>query len=191
MFKTTAFAILCCLTGSYAFANDVTGTVRLANGRPAKNAVVWLKGAAHGEPLRGVVIDQRDLTFIPHVTAVTVGTTIRFPNSDTVYHNVFAEFEAKRFDFGMYPRGSSKTKLFDKPGIVALLCSVHSNMSAYIMVVDTPYFAVTDASGRFKIKDVESGSYEANVWHESKQTARVSAKVSDGKNDLDLKTARD
>ena len=140
--------------------------------------------------MHNVVIDQKDLTFVPHVTAVTVGTTVRFPNSDTVFHNIFAEFEAKRFDFGMYPKGTSKSKLFDKPGIVALLCSVHSNMSAYIMVVDTPYFAVTDGAGRYHIQNVPAGNYAASVWHETKQTQQLAVTVGSGPTTLNLNTSR-
>ncbi|SRR5581483_5210888 len=145
----------------------VDGNVTLSKGKPAANAVVYLEGDQKSKPLAHAVVDQRDRKFIPHISVVTVGTTISFPNNDTVFHNVFAEFEAKRFDLGMYPRGTSKTVRFDRPGLVAILCNVHSEMSAYVMVVDTPYYAIADAKGKFSIAGVLPGRYILRVWHES------------------------
>lgn len=150
-----------------AHAEEITGKVNLANKKAASEAVVYLQGDKRAEPMPKAVIDQRNKTFLPHVLAVTRGTTVDFPNNDTVYHNVFAYFEAKKFDLGMYPRGATKRVKFDKPGLVVLLCNVHSEMSAYIMVVDTPYFAVTDKQGRFHIGNVPPGKYTLHVWHES------------------------
>lgn len=173
-----AFALACIfLAFPRAQATDVTGKIQLANGKPAKNAVIWLSGAEKAHPLKAALVDQRDLMFIPHVSVITVGTTVRFPNNDTVYHNVFAEFDAKRFDLGMYPRGSTKTMRFDKPGMVALMCSVHSEMGAYIMVVDTPYYAITDGAGRARIAGVPPGSYVLHTWHESGQTDKQDVTV--------------
>lgn len=160
-------------------AAEVSGKATLANKGAARQAVIYLEGHRKSTPMTKVIIDQRDKVFIPHVTVVTVGTTVEFPNNDTVFHNVFAYFQAKKFDLGMYPRGASKCVTFDKPGLVALLCNVHSEMSAYIMVVDTPYFAVTDAQGNFRIRDVPPGTYTLRAWHESgaelKQTVTVKA----------------
>ncbi|HXG24233.1 MAG TPA: carboxypeptidase regulatory-like domain-containing protein [Chthonomonadales bacterium] len=160
-------------------AVEVSGKAVLANRGAARQAVVYLEGSKKSMPMTKVLIDQRDKVFIPHVSVVTVGTTVEFPNNDTVFHNVFAYFQAKKFDLGMYPRGASKRVTFDKPGLVALLCNVHSEMSAYIMVVDTPYFAVTDAQGNFRIRDVPPGTYTLRAWHESgaelKQTVTIKA----------------
>jgi plastocyanin len=128
---------------------------------------VYLDGGKRARPMDSAVVDQRDKTFIPHVCVVTRGTKVRFPNNDTVFHNVFAYYQATKFDLGMYPRGATKTVLFDKVGLVCLLCNVHSNMSAYIIVVDTPYYAVTDRQGRFRIHDVPGGRYTLHAWHES------------------------
>lgn len=173
-----------------AQGTDVTGKIQLANGGPGKNAVAWLSGTEKSRPLKSAVVDQRDLTFIPHVSVVTVGTTVRFPNNDTVYHNVFAEFDAKRFDLGMYPRGSTKSIRFDKPGMVALLCSVHSEMGAYIMVVDTPYFAVAGSSGIFRVPNVPPGAYTLHVWHESGQVYKQDVNVGQKDPDLSIRTGR-
>ncbi len=159
------------LTALLATAHtNVGGTVALSNGRAAGQAVVWLEGASGAKPLHGVVIDQRDRKFIPHITVVTVGTKVEFPNHDTVFHNVFTEYHSEKFDFGMYARGKSKSQVFDRPGLAVLLCSVHSEMSAYVMCVDTPYYAVADGKGHFSIPDVRPGTYTVHVWHESGET---------------------
>ena len=152
--------------GPVAQADGVTGKVSLTRGA-AREAVVYLEGGAKAPPLAHAMVDQRDKMFEPHVLVVTRGTTVRFPNDDTIFHNVFAYFQAKKFDLGMYPRGATKSITFDKAGLVVLLCNVHSDMSAYIMVVDTPYYAVTDAQGRFRMPNVPPGVYTLHAWHES------------------------
>jgi plastocyanin len=146
---------------------DFTGSIKLSNGQPAGHAVIFLEGGEKSKPLKNVVIDQRDRKFIPHINVVTVGTKVDFPNHDTVFHNVFTEYHSKKFDFGMYARGKSKSQVFDRPGLAVLLCSIHSEMSAYVMCVDTPYYAITDGKGEFRIADVTPGSYTLRVWHES------------------------
>ncbi|MEJ5251957.1 MAG: carboxypeptidase regulatory-like domain-containing protein [Chthonomonadetes bacterium] len=153
---------------------EVTGQV-LMLGKPVRDAVVYLEGAPKPSPLPKAVVDQRNKTFVPHVLVVTVGTTVEFPNNDVVLHNVFAYYEAKRFDLGMYRRGTSRSVTFDKPGIVALLCNIHPDMSAYIFVVDTPYYALTDKNGQFRIRSIVPGTYTLRVWHES--GAALSQKV--------------
>jgi len=171
-----------------ARAVDVSGQAALAGRGPARGAVVFLEGGKKAAPMAKAVMDQRGKQFIPHVLVVTVGTTVQFPNNDTVFHNVFAYFNAKKFDLGMYPRGATRTQTFDRPGLVAVLCNVHSEMSAYIMVVDTPYFAVTDKQGRFRIKSVPPGSYTLRAWHESGAvlTQAVTVKAEDTLLDLTL-----
>ena len=145
---------------------DVTGQVALGKGW-ARDAVVSIEGEKTAPPMSKVVVDQRNKAFSPHVSVVTVGTTIEFPNNDTVFHNVFAYFDAKKFDLGMYPQGAKKSVTFPKTGFVSLQCNVHSEMSAYIVVVDTPYYAKTDGQGNFTIKGVPDGQYTVKVWHES------------------------
>lgn len=166
----------------------VSGGVSLTSGKGAANAVVWLDGDVRSTPMKKAVVDQRNRSFIPHVSVVTVGTQIQFPNNDTVFHNVFAAFDAKKFDLGLYPRGKTKIQSFNKPGLVALMCSIHSEMSAFVMVVDTPYYTVSDSKGKFKITGVRPGAYMLRTWHETGQVAEQSVEVS-GDQSFELKTA--
>jgi plastocyanin len=152
---------------SGATAGDVTGQVALGGKSGGRDVVVYLQGSVKSRPLAQATVDQRDKMFLPHVSVVTQGTTVHFPNDDTVFHNVFAYFQAKKFDLGMYPRGATKSVTFDKTGLVVLLCNIHSDMSAYILVVDTPYYAVTDQQGRYRIANVPPGTYTLHAWHES------------------------
>jgi plastocyanin len=170
-------------------AAEVSGSVTLGGKRAASMAVVWLTGARKAGPMARAIVDQRQKAFLPHVSVITAGTTVQFPNNDSVFHNVFAYFDAKKFDLGMYPRGASKSVTFDKPGVVALLCNVHSEMSAYIVVVDTPYYAVCDREGRFMLKDVPPGQYTVHAWHEGGETAAQSLKLT-GSTTLSLSVNR-
>lgn len=160
-----------CAIAVGARAAELSGHVLLPHRGVAREAVVYLEGGRKAGPLAHVVVDQRDKTFLPHVTVITQGTTVSFPNNDTVLHNVFAYYNAKKFDLGVYPRGASKRVTFDNPGVVALLCNVHSDMSAYICVVNTPYYTITDDQGRFRLHDIPPGSYTLHAWHESGSAA--------------------
>jgi plastocyanin len=177
------------LVATVAFAGPAKGTVSLSNGRAAGKAVVFLQGDAKSSPMKNAVVDQRDHQFLPHVSVVTVGTKVQFPNNDTVFHNVFTEYHAAKFDLGMYPRGKSKYQMFDRPGVAVLMCSVHPEMSAYVVVVDTPYYAIADGKGKFTIPNVPAGKYRAQVWHESGEKTTEEVTVSDG-GTIELKTHR-
>jgi plastocyanin len=150
-------------------AVTVSGTVT-AGGKPLKDAVVWLEGGAEPKGINASV-EQKGKRFNPHVLVVPVGSTVDFPNRDDLFHNVFAEYNAKKFDLGMYPKGQTRKVTFDKPGMVSVLCNVHSNMSAFVMVVDSAYYAKTDSKGKFAIDRVPAGSYELEGWHESGKRA--------------------
>ena len=133
-------------------------------------AVVYLEKAPGGAfelPEGGrASMDQRDQAFVPHVLAITVGTTVDFPNSDLTFHNVFSLSKTKSFDLGRYSRGKSKSVRFDRPGVVQVFCDIHSHMSAFILVFAHRYFAVTDRSGGYAIPGVPPGTYTLAVWHE-------------------------
>ena len=112
-------------------------------------------------------MDQRNESFVPHVLAIVAGTTVDFPNSDRIYHNVFSLSRTKSFDLGRYATGKSKSVRFEKPGIVRLFCDIHSHMSAFILVFAHRYFAVTDDEGRYRIDNVPPGTYTVAAWNEA------------------------
>jgi plastocyanin len=153
------------LDAGAASDRTVTGVVSVG-GRPAANVVVWLEAphAAGAAAARGVVLDQRNLQFSPQVLAVRVGTAVRFPNNDRVFHNVFSFHHGKVFDLGLYPIGESKIVQFDRAGVSRIFCNIHPNMAAYVVSVDSPYFAVSDSSGRFTLAGVPPGAYTYRAW---------------------------
>jgi plastocyanin len=133
-------------------------------------SVVYLESApsaafADVEPQRARM-DQRNETFVPHVLAITVGTTVDFPNSDHIYHNVFSLRGPKPFDLGRYAAGKSRAVRFDRPGIVRVFCEIHSHMSAFILVFSHRYYAVTGTDGRYQIGRVPPGRYTLVAWNE-------------------------
>jgi plastocyanin len=133
-------------------------------------SVVYLETAPRGafdqtDPMRAVM-DQRNETFVPHVLAITTGTTVEFPNSDRIYHNVFSLSKTRSFDLGRYAVGRSKSVRFDRAGIVRVFCDIHSHMNAFILVFTHPFFAVTDTEGRYRIDNVPPGSYQIVAWNE-------------------------
>jgi plastocyanin len=141
------------------------------------NVVVYLKDAA----FRGVLpttrgeLRQEHETFIPHVLVVTRGSTVDFPNDDPIFHNVFSLSSAATFDLRRYPRGESRSRTFPKAGIVKVYCNIHSHMSATILVMDHPYFAIPGADGTFELPNVPAGEYTLVGWHErvGERTAAV------------------
>ncbi len=125
---------------------------------------------------------QKGLVFDPHVMGVLDGSTVDFTNDDTVAHNVSSPpGSAKVFNLGLYRVGVTKTVTFDKLGEVPLLCSVHPEMSAFILVLQSPYFTLTDKSGNFEIKDVPPGSYQLKAWDEKLKEVSQSVVVESGK----------
>jgi len=129
------------------------------------NAVVWLDAAPAPAPIaRRMVLDQRNLQFSPRVLAVQVGTTVDFPNNDRVFHNVFSFRDGKVFDLGMYPVGAVRHITFDKPGLSRIFCNIHPGMAAYVMAVDSPYFAVSNDDGAFSIAAIAPGPYKYRAW---------------------------
>jgi plastocyanin len=161
-------------------AFDLAGTTRVGE-RAEPNAVVWLEStAAPARETPRVALDQRNLSFSPHVLAVHVGTTVEFPNRDRVFHNVFSFHDGKRFDLGMYPVGTVRYVTFGNPGLSRIFCNIHPNMAAYVMAVDSWYFAAPDASGRFVIAAVPQGTYVYHAWHPGGATLTGSTTVDGG-----------
>jgi plastocyanin len=122
------------------------------------------------EPMRARM-DQRNEQFSPRVLAITIGSTVDFPNSDVTFHNVFSLSRARAFDLGRYRPGRTGRVRFDRPGVVAVFCDIHSHMSAFVLVFSHPFFAVSDNRGRYTIPDVPPGSYVVSVWSELGRTA--------------------
>jgi len=144
---------------------DLHGTSRSGD-RPQPNTVVWLdaQDVSASTPRPNVVLDQRNLTFSPHVLAVRVGTVVEFPNDDRVFHNVFSFHDGKRFDLGLYPVGTVRHVAFDRPGLSRIFCNIHPNMTAYVMAIETRYFSVSDQGGHFTIAGVVPGTYPYHAW---------------------------
>ena len=137
--------------------------------------VVYLEGpvGTNSAPATNVVqvatmrVAQHDALFSPHVLPVMVGTTVEWPNNDSIFHNVFSMSDAKQFDLGLYKDSPpEKHVTFDKPGRVDVFCSIHENMHCIVLVLENPYFASTDENGRYAITNIPPGTYKLKAWHE-------------------------
>ena len=184
----TAFAVWLSLAGSASVATtgEWRGVARAA-GRPLADAVVWLEAPSDAQPRTRTapLLDQRNLQFLPHVLAVRVGTTVKFPNSDRVFHNVFSFHDGKKFDLGVYPVGAVKYVTFDQPGVSRLFCNIHPNMAGYVVVVDSPYFAATGENGAFTIQ-APPGRYTYHAWRPGAEPLTGVVAVDDGASSLDV-----
>jgi plastocyanin len=146
-------------------------------------AVVYLEGRIGEAPAAptGVVMAQQDTSFAPPLLVIPVGTTVRFPNQDPFFHNVFSYSSAARFDLGRFPRGESKDVTFEEPGLVKVYCEVHESMRAAIIVVENGFWARPDKDGRFRIAGVPAGTYTLVAWHVDNGEKKVQVNVpSDG-----------
>ncbi|WBO21495.1 methylamine utilization protein [Sphingomonas abietis] len=154
------------LMATAATAGNVQVQVRGADGAPVADAVVTVSAHAAGRitfPWPSVV-KQQNITFDPHVLIVPVGASVSFPNMDNVRHHVYSFSKPKKFELKLYGHEEARTVVFDKPGVVAIGCNIHDQMSGFIVVVDTPYAAKTDASGRVTIANVPAGNATLTVW---------------------------
>lgn len=180
--KRIALILLTGLTayGTAAFAGTIHGKVAGVKGE----SVVYVEavpGKTFPAPTQHVTIDQKGLMFVPHVVAVQQGTTVEFLNSDSVAHNVFWPSvngnKKLGHNLGTWPQGQRQSFKFDNPGAIPLLCNVHPDMAGYLVVSPTPYFAVTDKTGAYKIENVPDGSYTVTAWHEGGKTKTNPVKV--------------
>jgi plastocyanin len=154
-------------------ANEIKGKVSVQGIKSAEGIAVYvdvIPDKKFDAPKDHVVIDQRKMSFIPHVVAVQQGTTVEFLNSDPVGHNVYwpsvSGNKKLSHNLGTWPKGEKKPFQFNDLGVASLLCNVHPEMSGYVVVVPTPYFAVTDKDGNFEIKNVPAGKYTLKTWSE-------------------------
>ena len=160
-----------------AFAASVTGSLRLTdssdtrvrNDKDYSGLVVWLQRSNGPSPAVHPVsaqMAQRKKQFVPRVLAIPVGSTVAFPNLDPIFHNVFSSYSGQIFDVGLYPPRTDQKVRFHRPGVVFVFCNIHPTMSAVIVVVDTPYVAVSGLDGSFHMEGVEAGDYRLHVYHE-------------------------
>jgi hypothetical protein len=149
--------------------------LRIVSSEPAKPravpAVIWL------EPMPGTptlpfssqaefTLLQKNRTFVPHLQVVPVGAVIQFPNADPFFHNVFSLFEGKRFDLGLYEAGSTKSVTFSREGVSYIFCNIHPEMSAVVIALSTPLYAVADVSNSFMLRNIPPGDYKFHIWIE-------------------------
>jgi plastocyanin len=178
--RITGFLSLCLyLFPAAAMPSDIEGQIIVRAARDNSDAVVYIDkipGKRFPAPASPVLLDQVNLRFVPHVLPVLAGTTVAFPNSDEVRHNVFSP-GPPRFDLGTYPQKTTKYRLFDTSGVWTLLCNVHVEMSAYVVVTETPYFTKTGQDGKYVLKDVPPGKYTLKFWHEKAKPVNIPIEV--------------
>ncbi len=175
-----AILFVCFFSAGVSKATEVTARLASAqSGQPAKKlaktppAVLWLEpvpltpGAAV-TPGKFVLL-QKNKTFIPHLLVVPVGSSVAFPNADPFFHNVFSLFDGKRFDLGLYEAGSSRTVLFSRQGVSYIFCDIHSEMSAVVIALNTPFYSASDGNGDFRLADVPNGEYDLHIWVEGQR----------------------
>lgn len=180
LLKSTIQVYVSLLLGALAWAQATTlaGRVELRNAGERKTAsntsdvVVWLtplnfSATTEPGPSQHPRLVQRDKHFEPHVVVVRVGSSVEFPNRDPFFHNVFSLFEGKRFDLGLYEAGTTRDVRFDRPGISYIFCNIHPEMSAVVIALETPYYAISNPRGELQMKNVPPGRYVLRVWSEA------------------------
>lgn len=164
----------CWLIGPHTEAASLSGTVTI-DGHPTSGIIVYLEGIAESRPesspLSSVIIEQRNLTFSPSVIPVVQGSTVVFTNRDSVPHGVYSpSVEATKFNLGTYSRGEERRMVFHSPGEIILLCHIHPEMEAHLLVFKDPYFTMTTTDGRYQVNSVPPGTYFLRVWRPHQQT---------------------
>jgi plastocyanin len=176
--------ILLIASSSFLTAQDalVRGTVNVihhtASASANSDVIVWLTPTRSSGPVApGPVVRlvQENKRFIPHVIAVTAGTQIEFPNQDPFFHDVFSIYHGKPFDLGLYESGSARKIKFSQPGVSYIFCSIHPQMNAAVVVLRTPFFAVTGSDGAFRIGHLPPGKYKLEVWYEFASESELAA----------------
>ena len=183
--KAVAAASITLALAGASWANEIKGKVSVQGIKSAENIAVYvdlIPDKKFDAPSEHVVIDQRKMSFIPHVVAVQQGTTVDFLNSDPVGHNVYwpsiSGNKKLAHNLGTWPQGEKKPFQFNDSGVASLLCNVHPEMSGYVVVVPTPYFAVTDKDGSFEIKNIPAGKYTLKTWSEDGKPTTQAVDVS-------------
>jgi plastocyanin len=140
-------------------------------------AVIWLKPveaeSVHGVAPGKFTLLQKNKMFTPHLLVVPVGSSVAFPNADPFFHNVFSLFDGRRFDLGLYEAGSTRSVVFSREGVSYIFCNIHSEMSAVVVALSTPYYGVADGRGEFHIEGVPEGDYDLHVWVEGRRAGAL------------------
>jgi plastocyanin len=176
-------AVLLLVVAPAAAPTGLVVEVRDARGAPVSDAVVYAvpEGKVPAAQSRRAVVDQKNRMFVPHVLAIQTGTAVSFPNSDNVRHQVYSFSPAKKFQLPLYAGTPAAPVVFDRAGVIAIGCNIHDQMSAYLVVVDTPHFART-VQGRAELPDLPEGRYDVRVWYEGmrREPAPQSVRVGSG-----------
>ena len=174
--------LLGCALAAHAQDFNVTAQIEIvsegqarSNKKDRSNVVIWLnplddhalRAVSGGAPAQPTRLVQKDKKFIPHLLVVPAGTAVEFPNHDPFFHNVFSLFEGKRFDLGLYEAGTTRLVHFDRVGISYIFCNIHPEMNAVVVALKTPYYGISNASGRISIPHVPAGRYTMQVWAEA------------------------
>jgi len=191
--KALAAGSLLLLMAGTSLAGDIKGKVSVQGIKSAENIAVYVDAIPDKKfdaPTTKPVMDQTKMTFSPHVMVVQVGTTVEFLNSDPVGHNVYwpsiSGNKKLAHNLGTWPKGEKKSFQFNDVGVASLLCNVHPEMNGYIVVSPTPYFAVTDKSGNYEIKNVPPGKYTLKTWSEDGKVTTQAVEVGAGGATADL-----
>lgn len=188
----TGSIVLLFLLSVYSYAGDIKGKATCKGARDSRNVVVYIESIEQEiePPEEHAVMDQKNLTFIPHVLPVVKGATVDFLNSDDVLHNVFTPDKcAEKMNLGTWPKGDSKSYTFNEEGCQSvLLCNVHPEMEAWVLVLQNSHFSKTEKDGIYEIKDVPAGKYKLAVWHEKLKAKSVEIEVpEEGEIEVDFK----
>jgi plastocyanin len=191
------FLMLALGCAASSFAGEIKGKVTAQGMRSSENIAVYIdtiSDKTFNPPAKHAVVDQKHMTFVPHVIVVLKGTAVDFLNSDPVGHNVYwpsvSGNKKLAHNMGTWPQGQSKSFTFNDPGVASLLCNVHPEMSGYVVVVPTSYFAVTNKDGEFEIKDAPAGSYTLKTWSEEGKPTSQSVNVAGDSTTVDITVHR-
>jgi plastocyanin len=179
--KCVAFALLMLIAlPAHADPGSIAGTVLAPIAKHRQNTVVYVKTGPPAPTVAKVArMDQKGLVFTPRVLPIQRGSTVEFLNSDPVAHNVYT-LDGEKYDLGTWPQGQIHRYVFKKSGIYRQLCKVHDDMIAYVLVLDTPWFAVSDKDGRFTLAGLPPGSYTLGIWHEKLAAPDLQVTVTSG-----------
>ncbi len=181
MTKRVVLSLLVFLVSSALVAGDIRGKVKARGWKHSGDAVVHIDKIPGTFPVpeKHAAMDQKNLVFIPHVLPVLAGTTVDYQNSDDVLHNVFSPDKcAEKFNLGTWPKGQSRSYSFKEAGCFpVMLCNVHPEMEAYIVVLENPYYATSAKDGSYEIKNVPAGKYTLKIWHEKLKGQSVEVEV--------------